>query len=222
VSIWGELYRRTEIRDVETTINEANAVAEALRDAQGEVLDVGCGDGLHMARLRLAGMQVRGVDFDKTIAPGVCDFGDLRCLPYPAGYFAGAYSLRNTAFGFDDRDLGFVWEEMARVLKPGAPLFVTCTSLAWAKHHYPEPELTVIGDIEEMAWMTGDRLEMTRSIDKLRGSLSVRLFDPVEFGTTFAPKYGLEVTEWDVVDWENRITLRRTLTKPTHTESLSP
>lgn len=213
MTFWGGLYRRTEIRSAETTLDEAKAVVDALRDAVGRVLDVGCGDGLHMRILRDLGRDVVGVDFDKSIAPGVCDFGDMRHLPYPDAHFAGAYSLRNTAFGFPDDELPRVWAEMARVLKPGAPLFVTYTDPSWAAAVFETPTTTIIGEAVESAHFADGRMTLERLHGSLHGVLSVRLMGLGELAD-MAEKVGLRLESTSVRGWERRVRLTRQPSSP--------
>ena len=208
MSFWGDLYRRTEIRDHETTRVEAKAVVDALSGAAGRVLDVGCGDGLHMSLLRKEGFNVVGVDFDKTIASGTCDFGDMRHLPYPDAYFGGAYCLRNTAFGFSDEDLLRVWTEMARVLKPSAPLFVTYTDPSWAAAVFESPTTTIVGDAVESAHFAGGRMTLERLSGSLHGTISVRLPLLGELAD-MAEDVGLRLESTSLHAWERRVTMRR-------------
>lgn len=209
MSFWGEVYRRTERFSARDTETESRQVLEALRHVAGEVLDVGCGNGRHMEWLRAEGMSVRGVDFDPT-SPG--DAGDMRALPYDTGRFGGAYSLRNTAAGFSDGDLELVWAELARILRPGGLLFVTCTSAAWAKACLRRPVVTRTGTTSETARYANGRLALRRSVDSLSGELSVRLF-AVDEWPTFLCRHGFESAKIIDTGPTTRITAIRTLTR---------
>lgn len=210
MSFWGELYRRTERFDARDTETEARQVLDALRYVTGEILDVGCGNGRHVEWLRGEGMAVRGVDFDPA-SPG--EPGDMRALPYDTGRFGGAYSLRNTAVGFGDGDLELVWRELARVIRPGGLLFVTCTSAEWAtaclRRH---PIITRTRNTSEVASFANGRLAMRRSIDNLAGELSVRLFTVDEW-PTFLGRHGFEAAKIIDAGPTTRITTMRALTK---------
>ena len=60
----------------------------------GRLLDVGCGSGRFLNRMRRAGWQVQGTDFDPAVAQRVrdkyglqIDVGDLAALRYPEGIY---------------------------------------------------------------------------------------------------------------------------------------
>jgi len=95
------------------------------------VLDVACGTGYTVCRLRRAGFGVVGVDLSKEMLllasqkAGECGFvrGDGTHLPFEKASFEGALtSLALHEMFPGTRDL--VWAEMKRVVRPGGPLFI--------------------------------------------------------------------------------------------------
>lgn len=100
----------------------------------GPVLDLGCGDGRHLARLAAAGHPALGLDLSPhlllaargNLPPEVSLVrGDMRSLPLAAGSVGGVLSLF-TAFGYfgtlaHNRP---VVAEVARVLEPGGHWFL--------------------------------------------------------------------------------------------------
>lgn len=102
--------------------------------AQGApVLDLGCGDGRHLAPLAATGLRVVGLDLSAPLlaaargrAPGVpLVRGDMRRLPFAAGSLASVLSLF-TAFGYFGADAGDrdVAVGIGRALRPGGHWFL--------------------------------------------------------------------------------------------------
>lgn len=97
----------------------------------GIILEGGCGWGQHVAALTHQGYRCIGIDYaQKTVqainqvAPQLdVRVGDVRCLDFEDGYFAGYWSLgviEHFWNGYEPIAL-----EMARVIKPGGYLFLT-------------------------------------------------------------------------------------------------
>lgn len=99
------------------------------------VLDLGCGDGRHLAWLAAGGHEVVGLDLSAQLLaaaikrPGAAPLrvvrGDMRCLPLATARFAAVLSLF-TAFGYfgPPQANGRPVTEVARVLRPGGHWFL--------------------------------------------------------------------------------------------------
>lgn len=96
-------------------------------------LDVGCGQGWYVVRMRELGFDVTGIDSsaaqirfaDRHLgSPGVMRFGSALMIPAPDGTYDFAYVINvlHHLTSVDEQRAAFV--EMLRVLKPGGLLFV--------------------------------------------------------------------------------------------------
>jgi SAM-dependent methyltransferase len=100
-------------------------VAEHVELAGRTVLDVGCGTGRHLARIRALGGNPVGLDLSRALLAEAASLGvplvraDMRALPFAPDRFHGVTSLF-TSFGyFSRREDRIVVEEAVRVLEPG-------------------------------------------------------------------------------------------------------
>jgi SAM-dependent methyltransferase len=96
-----------------------------LGQGRGSLLDVGCGTGSYAAGLAELGWNVTGVDVSEDMLRRAAARGvrtvhaDATSLPFEDASFDAAISIfTNTDFD----DLAAVVREIARVLRPGAPL----------------------------------------------------------------------------------------------------
>jgi SAM-dependent methyltransferase len=98
----------------------------------GPVYDLGCGPGGQTtAFLRALGVEVRGMDLSPAAVaeaaaqhPGIpFETGDMLALPLPDGAAAGIVAFYAIVH-FSPEQLGTAIGEMARVLRPGAPLLL--------------------------------------------------------------------------------------------------
>lgn len=128
LELYGNLYRGPLAADRDTAL-EAETLERIFDQADGPVLDAGCGFGRAMKPLRAAGIDVVGADYSSTLlamAPKPLRKrlvqADLRDLPFRDASFAGAALLFNT-FGYfvEEADNVRTLREIARVLRPGAP-----------------------------------------------------------------------------------------------------
>jgi SAM-dependent methyltransferase len=104
--------------------------ADTLRPGRdgGRVLDVGCGTGQVISRLKQAGFEAHGVDVSE---PNIararevsdrCQIYDGRRLPFAEGYFASAGALNVLEHVDEPED--FV-RELVRVVEPGGRVVVS-------------------------------------------------------------------------------------------------
>jgi SAM-dependent methyltransferase len=131
---FGELYLRSTLPflSAEVTAREVAYLARELgpRAPRGPVVDLGCGHGRHAAALNAAGPlagRVIGLERDAlSLAERLPGFpavrGDLRTLPFAGGALSGAYAWYSSLFVFSDAEHAALLREVARVLRPGAPL----------------------------------------------------------------------------------------------------
>lgn len=125
---FGELYLRSTrpfLRD-HVTDAEGAYLSERLREAavQGLVLDLGCGHGRHLARVRAQGWNVVGLDFDpislgEARPHGPVVQGDFFRPPFRPAAFAAAYCWYNTLFTFEDDEQREALAALARCVAPG-------------------------------------------------------------------------------------------------------
>jgi SAM-dependent methyltransferase len=100
-------------------------VTRLLGEPSGSLLDVGCGTGSYTAALAERNWDVTGVDVSQDMlrraeARGVRTVqADATSLPFADATFDAAVSIFTST---DMDDLGAVIREIARVLRPGAPL----------------------------------------------------------------------------------------------------
>lgn len=104
----------------------------------GRLLEVGSGSGRFLNRMRKAGWEVQGTDFDPAVAERVrtryglrIDVGDLVELRYPAGTF-DAIALSQVLEHVHDPLALLI--ECARVLRPGGRLVLTTPNAAGLPH----------------------------------------------------------------------------------------
>lgn len=115
-----------------------------LGEGRGSLLDVGCGTGGYAAGLAELGWDVTGVDVSEDMlrranARGVRTVhADATALPFEDASFEAAISIfTNTDFD----DLAGVVREIARVLRPGAPLvFLAVHPCFVGPHSIYDPE----------------------------------------------------------------------------------
>jgi SAM-dependent methyltransferase len=127
VPFFGEFYRRTTgpLLSSEVTRAEARFIAEVLELRPGaRVLDLGCGEGRHLARLAGAGARLVGLDRDlgslasaRRHAAAVSS--DLRALPFRPGSFDAIYCWYSTLFIFEEAENRRALAEASRALAPG-------------------------------------------------------------------------------------------------------
>lgn len=100
-------------------------------DIEGPVLDLACGMGRHMQELQTSGYHAVGCDLSFILLrTGMREYGpmpvvraDMRVLPFCDAVFSALVNFF-TSFGYfstEEENMKVV-REMARVLKPGAPL----------------------------------------------------------------------------------------------------
>jgi SAM-dependent methyltransferase len=97
--------------------------------APGRLLEVGCGSGRFLARMRRAGWSVQGTDFDPVVAARVRErygmdigVGDLRALGYPADAYDVVAMSQVIEHVHDPLELLM---ESRRVLQPGGRLVLS-------------------------------------------------------------------------------------------------
>lgn len=114
-----------------------------------EILDVGCGDGLHAVELAATGCTVTGLDLSRSLLEEGLKNANLRNAPVRfieadmrEMNFERRFDLImciNSTFGyFDDAENLHVLRAMARALKPGGHLILDTINRDWAVAQCPE------------------------------------------------------------------------------------
>ncbi len=128
------LYRHRDAREARRCLRLLPRLAPLTAGAGELVLDLGCGDGRHLAELAATGVVPVGLDLSAALlevaaarrgAGGVLVRGDMRALPFGTGRFAAVLSLF-TAFGYFGPPAANAApvQEVARVLRPGGHWFL--------------------------------------------------------------------------------------------------
>lgn len=159
------------------------------------VLDLACGAGRHLERLRGRGYEATGMDLSAPLLaeaarrPGVAGAlarGDMRELPFADSAF-GALVNFFTSFGYfltAEEDLQVV-REIRRVLRPGAPFMMDYLNAPQVIERLEPETLSEINGrpVRQTRWVEGD--QVFKRIELLDGDGEpeifherVRLYDP--------------------------------------------
>ncbi|WP_419948655.1 class I SAM-dependent methyltransferase [Candidatus Palauibacter sp.] len=134
------------------------------------VLDLACGAGRHLQRLRGAGLRAVGIDLsdpllraarDRPGLAGTLVRADMRALPFEDAAFDGLVNFF-TSFGYfltpeeDTRVLA----EIRRVLRPGAPFLMDYLNAEWVIDRLdPQSEGEINGTcVRQTRWVEGDQV----------------------------------------------------------------
>lgn len=150
------------------------------------VLDLACGAGRHLERLRRRGYEAAGMDLSAALLaearrrPGVSGAivrGDMRALPFADGGF-GALVNFFTSFGYfltpeEDRQ---VVGEIRRVLEDGAPFIMDYLNAPWVIARLePETVSEINGQrVRQVRWVEGD--QVFKRIELLDGDVRREVF----------------------------------------------
>jgi len=150
------------------------------------VLDLACGAGRHLERLRSRGYEATGMDLSATLlaearrragVAGAIVRGDMRALPFADACF-GALVNFFTSFGYfltAEEDLHVVGE-IRRVLQPGAPFIMDYLNAPWVIDRLePETVSEINGQrVRQVRWVEGDHV--FKRIELLDGSAEPEVF----------------------------------------------
>jgi SAM-dependent methyltransferase len=212
VPFFGDFYRRTTgaFLSASVTAAEASFIGGIL--GLGPLrrgLDLGCGDGRHLAKLSSSGAALAGVDIDRPSLAAAARFacavqGDLRWLPFAAATFDAAYCWYSTLFVFDEEGNRCALSEAARVLVPGGRFLMQSVNperLARAPESCFEAVLPDGSRLEERARYDpsagrdeGSRTLLTPAGEALCGRYSIRYYSLPEI-ETLCRLAGLRVAE---------------------------
>ncbi len=193
----------------------ARAVAlyreRAALSAGDRVLDLACGAGRHLERLRAGGLRATGIDLSAPLLhsartrPGVKGSlvrADMRALSFGAETFDGLVNFF-TSFGYfltPEEDIE-VLREIRRVLRPGAPFLMDYLHAAWVIARLdPESVDEINGThVRQTRWVEGDQVFKRIEIGGGAGGKPeiyherVRLYSPEALAVLLRGQ-GLEVT----------------------------
>ena len=138
--------------------------------AGDRVLDLACGAGRHLQRLRAAGLRATGIDLSAPLLdaarrrPGVAEAlvrADMRALPFADASFDGLVNFF-TSFGYfltPEEDVR-VLREIRRVLRPGAPFLMDYLNADWVVDRLdPETVGEVNGThVRQTRWVEGNQV----------------------------------------------------------------
>lgn len=179
---WTTYWRQSELGggclpstpDLNSALQEYWRSAAALFPPGSRLIDLGCGAGAiaHLVAQAQPGVEVTGIDFAQvppsraatvTLRSGV----SMESLPFADGKFDGAVSQ----FGIEYSSVATAAAELARVLKPGAPV-------AFAVHHASSPIVghnrrrssaleVLTGDDLAALFISGEREPLARAMRTL-------------------------------------------------------
>ncbi|MDE2942651.1 MAG: methyltransferase domain-containing protein [Gemmatimonadota bacterium] len=199
-------------RDEEEAVRAVALYRERAGLATGaRVLDLACGAGRHLQRLRAAGLRAVGIDLSAPLLdaartrPGMDGSlirADMRGLPFAAGTFDGLVNFF-TSFGYfltPEEDIE-VLREIRRVLRPGAPFLMDYLHAAWVIARLdPESVGEINGTpVRQTRWVEGDQVFKRIEIGGTGGGEPevyherVRLYSP-EALRRLLREHGLEAT----------------------------
>jgi len=183
-------------RDEEEAESAVDLFLEEARLPPGTgVLDLACGAGRHLARLRDRGYEATGMDLSAVLLaearqrPGLARAlvrGDMRALPFADGAFGALVSFF-TSFGYfltAEEDLHVV-AEIRRVIRTGAPFIMDYLNAPWVIDRLePETVSEINGRrVRQIRWVEGD--QVFKRIELLDDGRArevfherVRLYDP--------------------------------------------
>ena len=198
--------------------NEAEADAgirlfrrEAAPEPGGRVLDLACGYGRHLERLRSAGYRSTGLDLsarllrDAANRPGVAGSlvrGDMRFLPFRDGAFDALVNFF-TSFGYfaSEEEDDLVVREMRRVLRAEGAFLLDYMNAPWVIANLePETDVEAGGRrVRQQRWIEDGRvIKRIEIFPTGEGGVPqvfherVRLYGPDELGELLA-RHDLEV-----------------------------
>lgn len=144
-------------------------------DAGALVLDVGCGPGLYLRRLRARGVACIGVD----LSPGMIReaggglVGDATALPVRTGSGAVALAMH---FLYHVPDIDLAVRELARVVKQDGTVLVSTNG---PMHHRRVPETLAVAAGVDALPKPGDRFHLSNAVRYLRPHFGVVVEDIV-------------------------------------------
>jgi SAM-dependent methyltransferase len=171
----------------------------------GRILDLACGAGRHLQRLRARGFEATGMDLSALLLSegarrpdvhGALVRGDMRALPFADGSFDALVNFF-TSFGYfltPDEDLGVI-SEIRRVLRPGAPFIMDYLNAPWVIDRLEPETLSEINGrrVRQVRWVEDG--QVFKRIELLDGDRDpeiyherVRLYDPPALEQTLAER----------------------------------
>lgn len=173
------------------------------------ILDLGCGWGRHLVKLRERGFGVIGLERSRSLAekaasnvPGAIIRGDIRELPLKSESFDAVACFYSSIFLFDEHENLQALKEVARVMKPGGTFFLETSNPIYLRRLGQQTQRLALPDgslvFEHADFdITSGRENGVRKLTKksgetIEGRFSVRYYAPGEL-EVMARRVGLKV-----------------------------
>lgn len=135
--LFGELYLRSTRPFLSEIVSDAEGRFLAANLPPGRLLDLGCGHGRHLARVKAVGVDGDALSLNEAKHHGPVVRADFRALPFRTAAFDGAWCWYNTLGTAEDESVPLILKEVARCIAPKGLLIIQGTHLDYAAAQPP-------------------------------------------------------------------------------------